>query len=67
MKVKVTFDWVNRSHFEMTVKEGDNAEISIVKAEENSCMPLIWNSLEAICLSYLTNQLKQIGTEMKAE
>ena len=66
-ELKITFKWENKNAFEMIAKEGEAENVSIVKAEENSCFPLIWNSLEAICQAFITNELKKIGEEMKKE
>jgi di/tripeptidase len=58
--------WENQKSFEFKVKEpGATDFISIVSAEENSDIGILWPNIQKICEKYLCSKMNAIGDEMK--
>lgn len=58
--------WENKKDFEFKVKEpGATDFITIVKAQENSDIGILWPNIQKICEKYLGSKLVEIGNEMK--
>lgn len=65
-ELEIKFKWENNVSFEMLSKRDAEAVQTVVKADENTHLALIWSSLQSICQAYFQAELKKIGDEMKA-
>jgi len=58
--------WENSNKFEVTAKLNDEDSITILTVEENGCIAELWTGIEGLMHTYLTQQLRHIGEDMKA-
>ena len=58
--------WENNNKFEVTSTRDGGSPITILTVEENGCIAELWAGIEGLMHTFLTQQLKHIGEEMKA-
>ena len=65
-KVVITLEYENEGTFEMKVKKGDAAAISIVRIQENSNVGIVWPNVAKICEDEFVLLIAEAGEVMKA-
>lgn len=58
--------WENAVKFVFTCDNGE-ADITIVRVEENGHISMLWPDVESICTKFFHEKLSEVGNEMKAE
>ena len=67
-QLEITLRWENQKHFTMEVQDGGQGQgpkITVVKAEEDGQISILWDYIQGACERYFKAKLGEIGVEMK--
>jgi len=64
LEIKIT--WENGKGFTMSSKKDAEDVKTVIDIDENGHLSSMWPHIEACCKEYLTSELNQIGSVMKA-
>lgn len=56
--------WENQKEFAFTCDNGE-ADVTVVKVEENGHIALLWHHVETICTTFFQEKIAEVGKEMK--
>ena len=65
-KIEIDITWENQVGFSVEFKKNGGDTITILDADENGEIALLWPHYEAAILAFITRRLAFIGDEMKA-
>ena len=64
-RIRVDIKWENGVDFEVTSKEDDATSLTVVKADENGHLALLWPSYTDTVERYVKAVMARVGAEMK--
>lgn len=63
-EIEILIKWENNVSFEVTAKENDGPTLTIVKADENGQITILWPALTDVMERYIKAIMARIGQEM---
>lgn len=66
-ELEIIFKWENNVSFEMTTKRDAGDISTVVQLDENGHIKELWPSVQSICQTFFSKELKTIGDEMKGK